>query len=111
MIILTIDDFKSKPTIVEYLSLYIVSSALIITASASIFGNLAQAWMWLSCGLILLILAVSSINHQLRIKRAQLFYLEWANSLNEDELYLLQSRLQAKSPELALLKKLRYTSC
>lgn len=107
---LTIDDFKSKPTVLEYLSLYTASSAFIITASASVFGNLAMPWMWLSSGLLLLICVSTSVSHQLRTKRALLFYQEWATGLDTDEMYTLQNRLKEQSPELALLKQIQTTS-
>ena len=105
MILMKIEDFKAKPSIIEYLLLYLTSSAFLIVGTASILGSTDPMWAWLCVALFGITIAVLYACRSSRMVRAQAFYQEWLRSLKPQEVCQLIARLRTSSPEQALLKR------
>jgi hypothetical protein len=101
-----INDFRSKPSVVEYLSLYITSSTFVICGSASVLGNLSSHWAMLSLAGFLVCCACLRMLKQTRDSRAEAFYGEWLIALNPKEIVELKNRLNDQCPEKHLLSRL-----
>lgn len=99
MTLMKIEDFKCRPSICEYLVLYLATSGFIVIASSALLGHISMAWAWLSFTGLLLSAALLHFLKHVRNKRAVLFYNEWLNALEPHEVNILKHRLKTKCPE------------
>lgn len=106
MNLMKINDFRSKPSVVEYLSLYTTSATFVICGSASVLGKLSSHWAMLSLVGLLVCCACLRMLKQTRDSRAEAFYGEWLSALSRKEIVELKNRLKDQCPEKNLLSKI-----
>ncbi len=105
MTLMKLDDFKCRPSVYEYLALYISSSTCIIVSAASIFGNLGYQWAALTFLTFIVCATISNVLNLTRTKRAEGFYVEWLSALSKKEIKELRYRLRDDCDELRIMRK------
>ncbi|MFW8589415.1 hypothetical protein ACOI22_01290 [Glaciecola sp. 2405UD65-10] len=107
MILMRIDDFKSKRCVAEYLILYSTSATCALVSTAYFLSDLAAHWALLSVALMLMSIALLLVTQQIRSKRAQEFYQEWVSTLDSKDILELKHRLREHCAEQNLIDSIK----
>lgn len=106
MTLMTIKDFRARPCAIEYLTLYIATSSVLLALAAATFGQLAASWAISIAIYVALSVAFLGSCRIKRHARARQFYMEWLQSLSKSDFESLKHRLKPGTKERELVSKL-----
>ena len=105
MILYRIEDFKSAPSWIEYISLYAISSTFIIIATYAIMGKISATLGFIAFLLFLIASYTFATIKRVRQERAIQFYCACLKELDVNELKNLAQRYRSTDLELTIIKQ------
>ncbi|MBE1287232.1 MAG: hypothetical protein GJ671_05865 [Alteromonadaceae bacterium] len=105
MILYRIEDFKSAPSWIEYISLYAINSTFIIIATYAIMGKISATLGFIAFLLFLIASYIFATIKRVRQERAIQFYCACLKELNVNELKNLAQRYRSTDLELTIIKQ------
>lgn len=105
MILYRIEDFKSAPSWIEYISLYAISSTFIIISTYAIMGKISASLGFIAFLLFLIASYIFATIKRVRQERAIQFYCACLKEFNVNELNILAQRYRSTDQELMIIKQ------
>lgn len=105
MILYRIEDFKSAPSWIEYISLYAISSTFIIISTYAIMGKISATLGFIAFLLFLIASYIFATIKRVRQERAIQFYCACLKEFNANELKILAQRYRSTDLELTIIKQ------
>lgn len=105
MILYRIDDFKSTPSWIEYISLYAICSTFIVISGYAVIGQISISAGFLALLLFLIALYIFATIKRVRQQRAIQFFCACLKDLEQKELHILAQRYRSTDLELIIIEQ------
>ena len=105
MILYRIEDFKSNPSWIEYISLYAICSIFVVIGAYSVMGRLSSTVGIIALLLFLIASYIFATIKRVRQERAIQFYCACLKELDEKALHNLAQRYRRSDLELTIIQQ------